>query len=61
MAMPRLEIQCIDDLKILFEVGIMQPDHAVRISEVLLGATAKKPKLQQDDDKKKEGNNAASI
>jgi rhamnose utilization protein RhaD (predicted bifunctional aldolase and dehydrogenase) len=40
IALPRLEVQGIEDLKTLHEIGVLQPDHAVRLSEVLLGATA---------------------
>jgi len=39
IALPRLEVQSIDDLKILHEVGVLQPDHALRLSEILLGTT----------------------
>ena len=52
MALPRLEVQGIEDLKVLHEIGVLQPDHAVRLSEVLLGATAGKRKLK---DRKDEG------
>ena len=38
MALPRLEVSGIEDLKILHEIGVLQPDHAVLLSEVLLGA-----------------------
>jgi hypothetical protein len=44
IALPRMEVQGIEDLKILHEIGVLQPDHAVRLSEVLLGATASAPK-----------------
>ena len=50
MALPRLEIQGIEDLKILHEIGVLQPDHALKLSEVLLGTTkTKKPKIGKDD------------
>jgi len=39
MALPRLEVQSIDDLKVLHEIGVLQPDHALKLSEVLLGTT----------------------
>jgi len=42
VALPRLEIQGIDDLKILHEVGVLQPDHALRLSDVLLGTVRKR-------------------
>jgi hypothetical protein len=35
-ALPRLEIQGIEDLKTLHEIGVLQPDHAMQLSEVLL-------------------------
>ncbi len=38
-ALPRLEVQGIEDLKILHEIGVLQPDHALRLSDVLLGST----------------------
>ena len=37
VALPRLEVQGIEDLKILHEIGVLQPDHALRLSEILLG------------------------
>ena len=39
IALPRLEVQSIEDLKTLHEIGVLQPDHALRLSEVLLGTT----------------------
>jgi len=42
MALPRLEVQGIEDLKTLHEVGVLQPDHAIRLSEILLGTTGKR-------------------
>jgi hypothetical protein len=40
--LPRLELQSIEDLRILHEIGVLQPDHAVRLGDVLLGATGKR-------------------
>ena len=37
VALPRLEIQGMEDLKTLHEIGVLQPDHAIQLSEVLLG------------------------
>lgn len=51
MSMPRLEIQGVEDLKILFEIGVLQPEHTLDISEVLLGKLKKKPK-KKDEPKK---------
>jgi hypothetical protein len=42
LAMPRLEIQGIEDLKILHEIGVLQPDHTLGISELLLGKLRKR-------------------
>jgi hypothetical protein len=42
VALPRLEVQGIEDLKILHEIGVLQPDHALRLSDVLLGSTRKR-------------------
>jgi hypothetical protein len=39
MALPRLEVQGIEDLKTLHEIGVLQPDHALRLSDILLGST----------------------
>jgi hypothetical protein len=58
VALPRLEIQGMEDLKILHEIGVLQPDHAIQLSEVLLGpglVNKGKRKQQQQtppDDKK---------
>jgi hypothetical protein len=54
VALPRLEIQSMEDLKTLHEIGVLQPDHAIQLSEVLLGpspANNKRKKLQQQDKK----------
>ena len=48
MALPRLEVQGIEDLKILHEVGVLQPDHAIRLSEILLGTTGKRKQRDMD-------------
>ena len=40
MATPLLEVQGIEDLKVFHEIGVLQPDHAVCLSAVLLGAAA---------------------
>ena len=39
IALPRLEVQSIEDLWILHDIGVLQPDHALKLSEVLLGST----------------------
>jgi hypothetical protein len=35
--MPRLEIETIQDFKILFEIGALTPDMTVKLSRILLG------------------------
>jgi hypothetical protein len=42
VALPRLEVQSIEDLKILHEVGVLQPDHALKLSDILLGTVRKR-------------------
>lgn len=39
IALPRLEVQGVEDLKILHEIGVLQPDHALKLSDILLGTT----------------------
>ena len=51
IALPRLEVQGIEDLKTLHEIGVLQPDHALKLSDVLLGTTT------QSDKKRKDGTN----
>ena len=48
VALPRLEIQGMEDLKTLHEIGVLQPDHAIQLSEVLLGPSpaSKRRKVQ---------------
>ena len=59
VALPRLEIQSMEDLKTLHEIGVLQPDHAIQLSEVLLGPRPanKRKKLspQQQTSDNKEG------
>ena len=45
--MPRLEIADINDLKVLFEVGVLQPDHALDIAATLIGEFKKKKPMPQ--------------
>lgn len=69
LAMPRLEITGIEDLKTLHEIGVLQPEHTVDLSEVLLGKMKKKPKttMQQAQpsqgakDKKKDSKDSAPV
>jgi len=51
--MPRLEIETIQDFKILHEIGALNPDMTVKLSRILLGEdpakknTSKKPNQLQ--------------
>jgi hypothetical protein len=49
--MPRLEIETIQDFKILHEIGALSPDMTVKLSRILLGeepgAARKTPAQQQ--------------
>ena len=40
--LPRLEIQKIEDLKILFDCGILESHHSVELSSILLGEFKRK-------------------
>jgi hypothetical protein len=46
--MPRLEIETIEDFKVLYEIGALTPDMSIKLSTILLGEdmTAKKPRTQ---------------
>ena len=39
--MPRLEVESVNDLKVLFEIGALTPDMSVELSRVLLGNAAR--------------------
>jgi hypothetical protein len=39
--MPRLEISSIDDLKVLHEIGVLQPEHTMDLASILLGKLKK--------------------
>ena len=39
--MPRLEVESVNDLKILFEIGALTPDMSVELSKILLGNAAR--------------------
>jgi len=63
--MPRLEIESVSDLKVLFDIGALTPDMSVELSRVLLGNTARpkpsageKRKLQEDS---RDSGNASSA
>ena len=36
--MPRLEVETIEDFKVLFEIGALTPDQSLKISQALMGA-----------------------
>ena len=38
MPMPRLEIRDVEDLKVLFDIGVIQPQHTLELASVLLGS-----------------------
>ena len=40
--MPRLEISSIEDLQILHEIGVLQPEHTVDLASILLGKLKKR-------------------
>lgn len=62
VALPRLEVQGIEDLKTLHEIGVLQPDHALKLSDILLGTTQSSgdrgKKRKRQDDKGGDGSGA---
>lgn len=36
--MPRLEVRDVEDLKILFDIGVVQPEHTVELGSILMGS-----------------------
>ena len=63
--MPRLEIETIQDIKILHEIGALTPDMAIKLSRVLLGEdptgdSAPRPKVgKRPNEAKEEGGDEA--
>ena len=58
--MPRMEVESVNDLKVLFEIGALTPDMSIELSRVLLGNTTRvKPsaseKRKRADDEAKKG------
>jgi hypothetical protein len=51
--MPRLEVESVSDLKVLFEIGALTPDMSVELSRVLLGNTTR-PKMSAGEKRKRE-------
>ncbi len=41
-----------EDLKTLHEIGVLQPDHALKLSDILLGATRGNPRKRGRGDEK---------
>jgi hypothetical protein len=39
--MPRMEVESVADLKVLFDIGALTPDMSIELSRVLLGSTAR--------------------
>ena len=56
--MPRLEVETIQDFKVLHEIGVLSPDMSVKLSRVLLGEEPMTTKRQGQEELKK--NKAAS-
>jgi hypothetical protein len=48
LPMPRLEISSIEDLKILHEIGVLQPEHTLDLASILLGKLKKAKKNPLD-------------
>ena len=48
--MPRLEVRDVEDLKILFDIGVIQPQHTIELASVLMGTfkRAKKTSVAGD-------------
>jgi hypothetical protein len=45
--MPRLEVESVEDLKVLFEIGALTPDMSVELSKILLGNAARPSQNRQ--------------
>ena len=39
--MPRLEVETIQDFKVLFEIGALTPDMSLELSRIMLGSAAR--------------------
>ena len=46
--MPRLEVESVEDLKVLFEIGALTPDMSVELSKILLGNAARPSNTKRD-------------
>jgi hypothetical protein len=54
--MPRMEVESVNDLKVLFEIGALTPDMSVELSRVLLGNTARPRPSAGEKRRREEGN-----
>jgi hypothetical protein len=46
--MPRLEVESVEDLKVLFEIGALTPDMSVELSKILLGNAARPSQTKRE-------------
>lgn len=51
--MPRLEVETIQDFKILHEIGVLSPDMSIKLSRVLLGEEPMTTKRQRQEELKR--------
>ena len=49
--MPRLEVESVEDFKVLYEIGALTPDMSLELSKILLGSAAKAQKKKYSSTK----------
>jgi hypothetical protein len=59
--MPRLEVESVNDLKVLFEIGALTPDMSVELSKILLGNAARPSNTKKQSTREEDGKNPDSI
>ena len=53
--MPRMEVESVADLKVLFDIGALTPDMSIELSRVLLGSTARPKEAVGEKRRRAEG------
>ena len=61
--MPRLEIEKIADLKVLFDIGVITPDVSIQLTELLMGdeITARRKRMQLEEEEEQVASKKAAV
>jgi hypothetical protein len=59
--MPRLEVETIQDFKVLFDIGALTPDMSLELSRIMLGNASKPRKQNSEKDDASSSKDAGAL